>query len=359
MTAPALETIYFYLTEGCNLACRHCWLAPAFDPTGRRHATLPVDAFATAIREAKPLGLAGVKLTGGEPLLHPEIMRLLDIVREEELGLTIETNGLLCTPAIADAISHIANRFVSVSIDAATPTTHDRIRGVSGSFDRACAAVKCLVAAGTRPQVIMTIMRSNVGEVDDMIRLAESLGAASLKFNLLQPTERGKRLHDADEAIGVADLIALGRRVDAELARASRIELFFDYPPAFHPLSRIHRRPGAGACNIHAVLGVLPSGQYALCGIGEVVDDLCFGAVGSVPLAEVWNDNPVLTRVREAIPAQLEGICARCLMKRRCLGACVAQTYYRTGGLVSPFWFCENADRAGLFPTTRMLNVTE
>ena len=68
---PPLSRIYFYLTEGCNLACRHCWLAPGFDPDGSRHAVLPVELFETAIREARPLGLARVKLTGGEPLLHP------------------------------------------------------------------------------------------------------------------------------------------------------------------------------------------------------------------------------------------------------------------------------------------------
>ncbi|MFA5914130.1 MAG: radical SAM protein, partial [Burkholderiales bacterium] len=80
-----LNTLYFYLTEGCNLACRHCWMGPRFDATGKRYPTLPVDLFDTAIREARPLGLSGVKLTGGEPLLHPKFTRLLEIVRREEL----------------------------------------------------------------------------------------------------------------------------------------------------------------------------------------------------------------------------------------------------------------------------------
>ena len=102
---PPLALLYCYLTEGCNLACRHCWLAPRLDTTGDRHASLPVELFETAIREAKPLGLSGVKLTGGEPLLHPNIVGLLEIVRREELGLTIETNGLLCTRKIAAEIA--------------------------------------------------------------------------------------------------------------------------------------------------------------------------------------------------------------------------------------------------------------
>ena len=98
-----INTLYFYLTEGCNLACRHCWLGPRFDPAGNRYPTLPVETFETAIREARPLGLSGVKLTGGEPLLHPQIVHLLEIVRRETLSLTIETNGLPFTPEIAAA----------------------------------------------------------------------------------------------------------------------------------------------------------------------------------------------------------------------------------------------------------------
>ena len=52
-----LNTLYFYLTEGCNLACRHCWMGPRFDATGGLYPALPVELFETAILEAKPLGL--------------------------------------------------------------------------------------------------------------------------------------------------------------------------------------------------------------------------------------------------------------------------------------------------------------
>ena len=45
----SLKQLYFYLTEGCNLACRHCWLAPKFDPGADRYATLPLELFETAV----------------------------------------------------------------------------------------------------------------------------------------------------------------------------------------------------------------------------------------------------------------------------------------------------------------------
>jgi SynChlorMet cassette radical SAM/SPASM protein ScmF len=352
--APPLNQLYFYLTEGCNLACRHCWLAPRFDADGSRYANLPLELFETAIREARPLGLSGVKLTGGEPLLHPDFFRLLEIVRREELRLTVETNGLLCTPAVAAEIATFPRRFVSVSIDGADAATHEWVRGVEGCFEAACRAVRNLVEASIRPQVIFSVMRHNADQAEAMVRLAEELGAASVKFNVVQPTARGEKLHQADEALSVGELIALGRRVDMELAPATSLRLFFDYPLAFRPLSRMASGDGCSVCGIFGILGVIPSGHYALCGIGEQVPELVFGQVGMDPLETVWRENPTLNAIRAGLPDDLGGVCARCLMKHRCLGSCVAQNYYRSGNLFAPYWFCEHAEQAGMFPESRL-----
>ncbi len=112
--APPLNSLYLYLTEGCNLACRHCWLAPKLDVDGTKFPTLPVPILETILKEAQPLGLSGVKLTGGEPLLHPEIVKILEIVRREKLRLTIETNGVLCTRELAAEIARSPRRFVPI-----------------------------------------------------------------------------------------------------------------------------------------------------------------------------------------------------------------------------------------------------
>jgi SynChlorMet cassette radical SAM/SPASM protein ScmF len=329
-------------------------MGPRFESTGNHYPTLPVELFEKAIREAKPLGLSGVKLTGGEPLLHPHFTRLLEIVRREELKLTIETNGLLCTPEIAAEIAKSPDRFVSVSIDGTDAATHEWVRGVPGSFKVARQAVSNLVAAGTRPQIIFTVMRGNAGQVDAIVHMTEKLGAASVKFNVVQPTARGEKLHKDQETMNIADLIALGRHVEQELAPKSKVKIFFHYPQAFRALHSIARGDGCGVCGILGILGVIAGGHYALCGIGEQVPDLVFGEVGKDILEVVWRENAVLKTLREGLPERLEGVCSRCLMKGRCRGSCVAQNYYSTGSLWAPFWFCEQAEEAGLFPSSRL-----
>ena len=351
----AINTLYFYLTEGCNLACRHCWMGPRFDPAGNHYPTLPIELFETAVLEAKPLGLRGVKLTGGEPLLHPQFTRLLEIVRREELKLTIETNGLLCTPEIAALISKSPNRFVSVSMDGIDAATHEWVRGVKGSFKAVLQAVKNLVAAGTRPQIIFTVMRRNVAQVDAIVRMAEEMGAHSVKFNMVQPTARGEKLHEDHANLDIADHLKLGRYVEEALAPKAKLKVFMDYPKAFRALSGIAQGDGCGSCGIFGILGIIASGHYALCGIGEQVPELVFGKVGKDRLEEVWRENSVLKALREGLPEKLEGVCGRCLMKRNCLGRCVAQNYYRKGGLFAPHWVCEQAEEAGLFPASRLV----
>jgi len=352
---PPLDQIYFYLTEGCNLACRHCWLAPKFDPDGNKYPVLDPYLFQSIIAEAKPLGLTKVKLTGGEPLLHPRFEDLLFLLNQEKIGVTIETNGMLMTPAIAEKIAAVKNPFVSVSIDGIDARTHDGIRGVENAFEKAKRAVRYLAGATVPVQIIMTLMEQNAHQVDGMVAMAEDLGAGSVKFNLLQPTARGEALYRKKAALNIQKLIEIGHHVDHALRPKTKIDLYYDYPPAFRSLSRISK--GNGTCGILGILGVISTGHYALCGIGMHIKELVFGSAGKDPLERVWREHPVLMEIRRGLPEKLEGVCRNCLMKYLCLGSCIAQGYYRANRLWAPFWFCEQAEQNGLFPVNRLETI--
>ncbi len=354
-----LRTIYFYLTEGCNLCCRHCWISPKYQPEGTTCPSLDFDLFRSIVRQGKSLGLQGVKLTGGEPFFHPDIHGLIEYIRGEELGLDINTNGTLCTPELAREISKCKRAFVSVSLDGVNAETHEYIRGVDGCFEAALQGIRNLVKEGLRPQVIMTIMKRNKDQLEEVVRLAESLGAGSVKFNIVQPIERGRELHEAGDTLEIGELIELGRRVEMELPKKTPLPLFYAHPDAFRPLSRMlgNGRKSLGACRIFEKIGVLPNGSYALCSIGsmgEKVKELTFGDSRKDSLEDVWKNTEVLKQIREGLPKKLEGICGDCLMKEVCMGGCLAQSYYQTKNLWSPFWYCEEARKNGLFPKCRL-----
>jgi SynChlorMet cassette radical SAM/SPASM protein ScmF len=350
---PPLRSIYFYLTGGCNLACRHCWIAPKFDESGVM-PSIPADLFQKVIDEALPLGLKDVKLTGGEPLMHPGFKELLEIARQNNLGVTIETNGLLCTREVAAEITRSPNRFVSVSIDGSDAATHEWMRGVPGSFEKAKNGINNLVEAGVRPQIITTLIRRNAGQIEEIIRMAENLGASSVKFNVVMPTGRGEKLSETAETLSIEELIRIGEYAGTILSAKTKLQVFFDIPYAFRSLSGIASGRGCGRCNILNIIGVISTGEYALCGIGYQVEDLVFGLAGRDSLSEIWKENEVLNSLRSGIPDKLEGICSKCVMKYACLGSCIAQNFYRTKNIWAPFWFCDMAYSEGLFPKTRI-----
>ncbi len=351
-----LHQIYFYLTEGCNLRCRHCWIAPKFQGMTRVYDALDPLLFEQIIDEAIPLGLQSVKMTGGEPLLHPDIKKLLRIVSDRNLRLIMETNGALCTPELANAIAACKSPFVSVSLDAAEAGTHEWVRGVAGCFEATMAGVRYLVGAGLKPQIIMSLMQRNQDQMEEMVKLAEQAGAGSVRFNLVQPTERGSTLHAAGETLPVPKLIELGRWVNETLAKRTSLSLMYNQPIAFKPMSRMFGDNGGGCetCGIKGIIGVLADGSYALCGIGTSVQEMIFGRAGEDDLRSVWEANETLNRIRNDLPEQLEGICGQCIFKGICLGRCIAQNYYTSHSLWSSFWYCEEAHRQGLFPTSRL-----
>jgi len=355
---PPLNTLYLYLTEGCNLRCRHCWVEPPHQSAKRQYPSLDLDLFRSILKQARPLGLSSAKLTGGEPLMHPQIREILEILRNEKLRFTVETNGVLCTPELAQDLLRSGLYHISVSLDGADADTHEWVRGVKGCFEAALQGIRNLVAAGCRPQVIMTLMRRNVGQIEAIIRLAESLGASSVKFNIVQPTARGVKMHEAGETLSIQDIVKLGERVENELSSRTKLPLHYSHPVAFRPLGRMYGREGSGCgvCSIFGILGVLAGGSYALCGIGEKVPELVFGHASKDSLADVWEGNPILREIREGMPHRLGGICGECLMKGICRGSCIAQNYYKDRDLWAPHWYCEEARALGLFPEMRLVS---
>mgnify|MGYP006266504527 CR=1 FL=1 len=131
---------------------------------------------------------------------------------------------------------------------------------------------------------------------------------------------------------------------------------YYSHPVAFKSLGKMFGNNGDGCsvCGILGILGVLANGSFALCGIGETVPDLIFGHASKDRLEDVWNNTPVVLELREGLPYRFDGICGNCVMKSICLGSCVAQNYYRSKNLWASYWYCDEAEKHGLFPQGRI-----
>ncbi len=351
---PPLTSLYLYISGSCNLACKHCWIAPEFKENPENGKFVKPEYVKEAIIQAKPLGLCSVKLTGGEPLLHPEFKKIVDIIEKENIRFTIETNGILIDKNMADFLKNRERKpFISVSIDGANAKTHEDLRGVKGCFNQAIEGIKHLVKAGFRVQLICTLHKGNVSEMKDVVKLAQKIGCGSVKFNHVQEVGRGDAFAH-DQGLEISEIIKLYEIVEKEIIPESKIAIFFDIPFAFYPIRRLLKN--TSKCNVLNILGMLSEGELSLCGIGTTVPELIYGHMKDNNLKDVWCKSTGLGLLREQVPKKLEGICKNCIHKDFCLGTCVANNFFRTGKLNAPYGFCEQAEKLNLFPISRKKN---
>jgi SynChlorMet cassette radical SAM/SPASM protein ScmF len=358
---PPLRSFYLYLSNGCNLACRHCWITPRFvngQPSPRD--VIDVDALLAAVDEAKPMGLISAKLTGGEPLLHPRFLEIVDLLTGKGLRLSMETNGTLLTPEIAWHLKTKTNlNFISVSVDGADAAAHDAFRGVPGAFDAVLSGLDNLVSVGYKNvQVIMSVHRGNRHQVDAVALLAAGHGAGSVKLNPVTNTGRGVAMHARGEGLDFQGRMALADDVfDGMRARVS-LPVYLPMPLALTPLPQIQRQKGrTGDCGVRQILGFLGNGEIALCGIGRAVPELVYGRLGKDSIREIWLSHPTILALRKQLSdiRSFSGICLECALAAQCRTGCVAQNYVQHGKLCWPSELCAEAADQGIFPATRLV----
>jgi SynChlorMet cassette radical SAM/SPASM protein ScmF len=350
----ALRSLYIYLTDSCNLNCRHCWIKPSQSDSAPENNISP-RSIEKAIKEALPLGLSRVKLTGGEPLLRKDALEIIEIVGKAGLILDIETNGTLITAETAGVLSRTRKGTVSISLDSPQPQEHDLFRGVEGAFERAVRGMGFLREREVPFQVICSAYRDNCDDIGDLIKKASSLGASSFKINPVTPHGRALEMFSGGSNLSVKEILELKRKVDELYAPVSDIPVHMAIPLAFYGFEQI-KACEYGLCHILNILGILADGRISFCGIGQTEEDLVMGDIKKESIADIWKNSPILKRMREDIPEKLSGICGKCIFRKVCLGTCVAATYSMTGTFTEGYWFCEKAYEQGLFPETRLID---
>ena len=348
---PRLKSIYFYACGDCNLKCRHCWIEPPVRDSKPKYT--PWSLLSPIFEEGLALGLSAVKLTGGEPCLHPEIALIIDELAQMGLKVSMETNATLLTPEILQSL-RLAKAFVAVSLDGTDKEVHEGLRGIPGSFEKAIHGINLLKRAGIRFQIICSLHRGNIDELRQMPKFVAELGGASLKINPITGLGRSAEMEQNHELIPLKELLEFHNGPFKIVQEASSIPIFFDIPPAFKSLTEISNKR-FGVCGILTIIGILHDGSAGLCGIGERVKELNFGNPLQVGLKKIWEETPLLNKIRNQFPDNLKGVCSRCKMKAYCFGKCMAHTYSKTGDVLSGFPFCEVAFELGLFPIARLI----
>ena len=160
------------LTYRCNNNCRHCWLRiPPQSTEAKKELT--TDEIKAIVDEARSMGCRRWSISGGEPMLRPDFAELFEYITSRSVSYSINTNGTMITPEIAELMKRKGSKMVVLY--GATADVHDHITRNPGSFDAAMHGFAYLKEAGAGFTVQLIPMQDNYHQWDDMIKLAQSL----------------------------------------------------------------------------------------------------------------------------------------------------------------------------------------
>jgi len=286
-----------------------------------------------------------VILTGGEPLLRPDIFEIASYGTQKGLRMVMAPNGTLVTDENAKQMAGAGIQRISVSLDGATKERHDSFRGVDGAFEGAMGGIRSAKNAGIEFQVNTTISKLNYDQIPQILELAENLGAVALHIFLLVPTGRGKYIIDQEIS---AEEYETTLNWFYDQRNKTDLQLKATCAPHYYRILRqrakedgqtvtfkTHRLDavtrgclgGTGFCFVSHTGIVQPCGFL----------DLNCGDVTRQSFADIWKTSEIFTSLRNF--KNLKGKCGICEYKAVC-GGCRARAYEATGDYLAEEPLC-------------------
>ena len=316
-------------TGACNLKCSYCRASatekPASDELGTDEAQALIDEVAALRPTQKPMLI----LSGGEPLLRPDILLLIKYAVSRGIRVSLASNGTLLSRQMVDKIATSGVSRVSISLDGATPQVHDAIRGPN-CYDRAMRGIENL-RGKVDFQINFTITRRNADDILPIFELAEELGAKALHFFFLVPTGRGR----AEDPISGEQQEYLLRLIDEERAKRN-LEIQVTCAPQFSRIAHPSEGKRSGGCLAGtSFVFVSRRGDVYPCGYLP----LLAGNIRESGFREIWKNSPIFKALRER---KLKGKCRECSYHNAC-GGCRARAFAENGDFLGPDPLCPEA----------------
>jgi Fe-coproporphyrin III synthase len=340
--------VFWNMTGRCNLLCSHCYMEAG--PEARREDELTTEEAKALIDDLAGLRVPLLLFSGGEPLVRDDFWDLARYAAEKDLTTALSTNGTLITPEVARNLKDVGVEYAGVSLDGASPETHDRMRGVPGSFERALRGLENCVAVGLKCGVRVTVTRENHTEISDLIDLALAAGVPRFCVYWLVPSGRGRELRAAGrlrpaEIREVLDLLyRRARSLDPGVMEFLTVDapqdavyllstLRREDAPAYASMCTLLEHSGVGCSAGDRVANIDPSGNVYPCQFAQL-EELRIGNIRERRFGDLWNDplNPVLSLFRTK-NERVGGTCGGCSYREICGGGCRVRAFAEDGDL--------------------------
>lgn len=306
--------IQWHITNLCNLRCLHCYQndfskAHELDINGLK--VISDNIIATLERWGKR---ACINLTGGEPILKPELFQLLKILDQSfwinELGII--TNGILLDENIIRSLSDFSKfKTLKVSLDGASAQINDSIRQ-GKTFLKVIKNLSLITKKREFEIILMfTVMKRNLRDLPEFFKLSKALGVNGVIIERFIPLGKGSNIRQ--EVLSKEDWKEL-IKILSEIFGVEEMDSFLSFQAFLIRLNKEDPELLGAPCVIGKDgLCVMPNGDILPCrrfpiSIGNLLEE---------PLIEIWKDNEFLRKLKDK--KHLQGKCKNCKIEN-CFG---------------------------------------
>jgi radical SAM protein with 4Fe4S-binding SPASM domain len=324
------------VTTRCNLRCQHCH-ASAGKPLEGELTTAEGKAL---LRDLTSIGeFRLLVLSGGEPLVRPDIWELIEYASSLGLEIAIATNATLITPEVARCLKKAGVCDLAIGLDGATAEVHDFIRGIPGCFERTMRGIYATKEADIALQINITVMKHNYPEIPQLLDLADELEAEIVLLYQLVPAGRGERDGwelSPEEYAALLELVRQRQRRAKPIIEPTCSPQYWAYLLQRKGKERWRKLAagffkgcvaGSGLCYIK------PDGEVWACPFIP----LSAGNVRHTPLSRLWREASLFHTLRHR--ENLRGKCRTCLYRDLC-GGCRGRAYAHYGDYLADDPLC-------------------
>jgi len=334
--------VIWNLIRRCNLTCKHCYSISADTHFPGELDTAQVFSVMDDLKAARVPVLI---LSGGEPLLRPDIFEIAHRAKAMGFYTALSSNGTLITEANIDRIAAVDFNYVGVSLDG-IGETHDRFRRKDGAFEESLAGIRLCRELGVKVGVRFTMTQDNAADLPKLLVLTENERIDRFYFSHLNYAGRGNknRKDDAQHQLtrGAMELLFEACWQDVREGRVREFTTGNNDADGVYFLKWVARNFPDRAAHIQAKLaqwGGNASGVNVanIDNLGQVHPDTMWwhhtlGNVKARPFGEIWADtsDPLMAGLK-ARPRQVKGRCGGCAYFDICGGNTRVRAQQLTG----------------------------
>ena len=186
---PPGPVVIWNLIRRCNLTCKHCYSISA-DTNFK--GELSTSEIFTVMDDLKSFRVPVLILSGGEPLLHPDIFEISARAKAMGFYVGLSTNGTLIDSTNIEKIVAIGYDYVGISLDGLRDT-HDYFRRQQGAFDKSLQALRLCKEHGIKIGMRFTLTQDNQAEFPQMLQLMEDENIDKFYLSHLNYAGRGNK----------------------------------------------------------------------------------------------------------------------------------------------------------------------